>query len=439
MRAKDRLNYLLDNYDFKTVLDYGCGRQTPHRASFERAGKSWCGIDRERNGDVILLGTQQEAYDCLWCCHYFEHERDQDALLGRIHYLLKPGGLLCITVPVMDDFIVGGHVNLFNAGLLMYRLVLNGFDCSAAAVRSDHRDITVIVRKPVEGFELPQLDNDSGDIERIAQYMPEGCRQQRFDGRIEYLNWGESVNSNRKEIYLVGSGPSAQGVKIPPGAKVACVNGSYACIEQLPDYYMVGELKAAEAYAGFVTQLIDEGRTVYMRPGAVQRYFEQPGATKVAKNYLNQRVVRPIDFSFGPDKLHYLHWDSELPRGSRGRPRAPWMSSGVLMLWVLCEKYKPDRIVMVGFDGYPVDANQPSLGGGVDRPAGDIEIEGEYAAAVKALPSRPVRCESWTIEMNLRMAGGIDAISNQYPDTEIHFPTRPHHWQPTWRATYGEK
>ena len=50
--------------------------------------------------------------------------------LGKIRNVVKEGGLVGIVVPPRKPFITDGHVSLWNAGLVVYHLVLAGFDCS---------------------------------------------------------------------------------------------------------------------------------------------------------------------------------------------------------------------------------------------------------------------------------------------------------------------
>jgi hypothetical protein len=115
-----------------------------------------------------------------------EHQRNPGAFLDKVRRDLRPGGWLVVTVPPMKREIVGGHVTLWNAGLLLYQLILAGFDCREAAVRSYAYNVTVITRnRPVQ---LPWLAHDEGDIERLAEFFPNGAHQ-GFNGDIERLNW----------------------------------------------------------------------------------------------------------------------------------------------------------------------------------------------------------------------------------------------------------
>ena len=90
------------------------------------------------------------------------------------------------SVPPLKHQIVGGHVSLWNAGLLLYRLILAGFDCSNAAVKSYGYNISVVVRR--RNIQLPKLIRDSGDIAQLSAYFPKPVNH-GFDGRIDELNW----------------------------------------------------------------------------------------------------------------------------------------------------------------------------------------------------------------------------------------------------------
>ena len=94
--------------------------------------------------------------------------------------------MLAITVPPAMHQIVGGHLSVWNAGLLLYHLILAGFDCRNAHVCQYGYNISVILRKRL--IELPALHYDSGDINRLAQFLPDGLSE-GFNGDIRKLNW----------------------------------------------------------------------------------------------------------------------------------------------------------------------------------------------------------------------------------------------------------
>ena len=65
----------------------------------------------------------------------------------KINSILKEGGVLAITVPPLKNEIVGGHLSLWNSGILLYQLVVAGFDCREAIVKKYGYNISVIVKK----------------------------------------------------------------------------------------------------------------------------------------------------------------------------------------------------------------------------------------------------------------------------------------------------
>lgn len=193
LRGQACLEKLLRDYEFRTVVDYGCGSagREPHRGAFLKAGKLWHGFDLDGwHGFEIGLA------DCLWASHVLEHSHAPIKLLAEWRRAwLRRDGILAVTVPCLKHAIVGGHVNLYNAGLLLYQLVLAGYDCSEASVRTTAGEISVIVRSPGRRVELPELKHDRGDIERLAHLFPPPCRQHGFEGRIDALNWSAPCTS----------------------------------------------------------------------------------------------------------------------------------------------------------------------------------------------------------------------------------------------------
>jgi SAM-dependent methyltransferase len=124
--------------------------------------------------------------DAIWCCHVLEHQRNVGAFLEKCYRDLRLGGWLAITVPPMKPEIVGGHLTLWNAGLLLYNLILAGFDCREASVKTYDYNVSVIVRKS-PAF-IPELKMDFGDIEALAHCFPVPvCNS--FDGNIGSVNW----------------------------------------------------------------------------------------------------------------------------------------------------------------------------------------------------------------------------------------------------------
>lgn len=196
---------VLADYDFETVLDVG-GGAGEHGTVFHAFGKHVTSVDygksvyferRDPRHDVIVGDFNRlelpRRYDLVWCSHVLEHQLDAHHFLGRLHAATAEGGVLAITVPPAKSEIVGGHVSLWNAGLLLYRLVLAGFDCRQARVRRYGYNISVLLEK--RSIELPELAYDCGDLRRLRAFLPAALpfrpnqHDDPFDGELDRLNW----------------------------------------------------------------------------------------------------------------------------------------------------------------------------------------------------------------------------------------------------------
>jgi SAM-dependent methyltransferase len=197
MRLGELALQRLLKFDFITVLDIGSGEGW-HADELRKAGKDVLeiGLVPSERPNYIQIAYEdfnlrrELQFDCIWCCHVLEHQPNVNQFLQKFHNDSKPGALIAITVPPLKHEIVGGHVSLWNAGLLLYNLVLAGFDCREALVRHSEYNITVILRRwPID---LPELRYDAGDIDRLAPFLPAGLKE-GFNGQIEELNWGKEI------------------------------------------------------------------------------------------------------------------------------------------------------------------------------------------------------------------------------------------------------
>jgi SAM-dependent methyltransferase len=192
MLAGRALEYVCDNYAFQTVLDIGAGEGL-HAARFRRLGKTVVELDSSDHwqGPTDIredfVGHRfDEPFDLVWCSHVLEHQTNVGLFLRKIFDTLKPGGVFAITVPPWKMNIVGGHLTIWNAGLLLYNLILAGFDCRDARVLKHEYNISVIGRK--RHAALPRLKMDKGDIELLAPYFPSPMHQD-IDGDFDEINW----------------------------------------------------------------------------------------------------------------------------------------------------------------------------------------------------------------------------------------------------------
>ncbi len=197
MFAEIGLRYLIKNYKFNTVLDIGSG-SGQHAKILRNSGKKVTEIDmgrsiysKRRKDEIFIeanyLDTEfAKGFTAIWICHVLEHQLNVHQFLRKVHNDLKEGGILAITVPPLKNAIVGGHISLWNAGLLLYHLILAGFNCKDVSIKKYGYNITIILQK--ETIKLPQLDYDYGDITKLLEYFPKGLHE-GFNGNITELNW----------------------------------------------------------------------------------------------------------------------------------------------------------------------------------------------------------------------------------------------------------
>lgn len=177
--------------DFHTVLDIGSGKGE-HAHQFERNDRDVTTIDLK--GPATYIRDYMDTilpvdYDCIWASHVLEHQENVGMFLYKCWEDLKEGGILAITVPPAKDAIVGGHLTIWNAGLLLYNLIIAGLDCSQASVKTYGYNISVVVKKKtIQHYPKLNLDRDKGDIEKLAHFFPMEVKQ-GFDGNINEINW----------------------------------------------------------------------------------------------------------------------------------------------------------------------------------------------------------------------------------------------------------
>lgn len=189
---------LLDDHQFDSVLDVGSGAGA-HTNLFSDYGKSVTALDygkakpfQKNESRVQVVITNFEDYqtdtkfDCVWCSHILEHQLNCHSFLTKACFLLKEGGVFAVTVPPLKSAIVGGHLSFWNAGLLLYHLIMAGFDCSNASVLQYGYNISVIVKKKT--LVLPDLCFGGGDILLLEKYFPLPVKE-GFEGNIRKLNW----------------------------------------------------------------------------------------------------------------------------------------------------------------------------------------------------------------------------------------------------------
>lgn len=188
MNAAEALSRCMQLEGVSTVLDIGSGKGV-HADKFRSSGYQVDTVSLKPSATYISDYLELDfplKYDLIWACHVLEHQVNPGLFLEKCYRDLDDDGWLVVTVPPMKPEIVGGHVTLWNAGLLLYHLILAGFDCSDAMVKTYGYNISVIVQK--RPFVMPKLVNDCGDIEKLSQFFPFPA-EHGFHGEIKEINW----------------------------------------------------------------------------------------------------------------------------------------------------------------------------------------------------------------------------------------------------------
>jgi SAM-dependent methyltransferase len=194
MNPREAMDTILKDYSFNTVLDIGCGRGE-HTERFRRHGKTVTPVDIRDDVEGVISGNyldiEFEEHDCIWLSHVLEHQLNVNLFLSKVRKDVKEGGIVCITVPPLKHSVVGGHVSLWNAGVLMYNLVLAGFDCSDIRIKKYGYNISLILN--VHKISVPlDLKMGRGDLEAMEGFFPPFVKQD-FNGDIKEYNWENRV------------------------------------------------------------------------------------------------------------------------------------------------------------------------------------------------------------------------------------------------------
>ncbi len=140
------------------------------------------------DGDFNSIEIHKK-YDLIWTAHVLEHQLNVHQFLEKVVHLIKDDGFIALAVPPRKPFIVSGHINLFNPGLLLYRVILAGVDCSDAKIFQYDGNICLLVK--VKKIKLPNLNYDLGDIEILKEYFPNSPTD-GFNGDFMHCNLTEN-------------------------------------------------------------------------------------------------------------------------------------------------------------------------------------------------------------------------------------------------------
>lgn len=173
----------------KTVADIGSGGGE-HANTFCKQGLDVTCVDygtsiyAERaslQNDIKIIYTDflkwknEIQYDLVWASHILEHQRNVGVFIEKLIAVCKPDGYICITVPFPHRNIWGGHLTLWQPGLLAYNIVMCGIDLSDAQMLYGYREMSIIF-KPKK-VTLPNITFDNGDVTKLQHLFPMGFKE----------------------------------------------------------------------------------------------------------------------------------------------------------------------------------------------------------------------------------------------------------------------
>ncbi|MAG02133.1 hypothetical protein CMI42_02245 [Candidatus Pacearchaeota archaeon] len=202
-RGKKIIDKLL-TLNFDNVLDVGAGEckqseflkshnKEVYTCDYSLGSNSLDEKYYDYTGDFNKL-IFNKKFDCVLCSHILEHQLNVNLFLKKVVSVTKQNGYIVIIVPPRKPFLIGGHVSLWNAGLVLYNLILAGVDCSLECyIKHYDYNIGIIVKNVKNNIENINLTYDGGDITNLlSDFFPSSL--EAFDGMngdILELNWNK--------------------------------------------------------------------------------------------------------------------------------------------------------------------------------------------------------------------------------------------------------
>ena len=198
-KSINRCRYL----EFDSALDIGYGGGWASEALRDLCGRVTA-IDARRDAKEIdgvncIRGHNYIDYqfchkfDLIFASHVLEHQLEPNTFLNKIRKDLSDDGHALITVPPHKEELAGGHVTTWNAGMLVYHLVLAGFDCRQCEILSEGYNVSVLVKNSHNGIDINKLTFSSRDIGAVQKFFPGSIRFGRT-GIVNRFRW----NVNKK-------------------------------------------------------------------------------------------------------------------------------------------------------------------------------------------------------------------------------------------------
>lgn len=201
-------------YDFSSVIDVGAGNLSASLKFLSEGKKTTATVNNPSHYDVMDFDENLKfiedinietysgkgmTYDAVWCAHVVEHTMNPGLAIKSLRNLLNDDGILFLSVPPFKHEVVGGHLSIgWNLGVLMYFLLMSGFDVRNGSFIWHGYNVTAFVRKS-KRINFEGIVGDAGDLDHLKPYFPEELNiKQGFDGLLEKVNWEWAIDPRVK-------------------------------------------------------------------------------------------------------------------------------------------------------------------------------------------------------------------------------------------------
>lgn len=193
----------LSNMSGELLLDVGAG-SLEHSKYFVSKGKKVTAVDfgtstyamdktelskEGGNLDVVSadfnLFDSEVRWDIVWASHILEHQKNSGDFLSKCLRHTKDSGLLVFVVPFPHREIWGGHLSYWTPGVLAYNLVTAGTSMLESSAFESHGEFVIVVRKRSIDLSKLALSFDSGDVDKLSQYLPNCVKE----GSSSFVYW----------------------------------------------------------------------------------------------------------------------------------------------------------------------------------------------------------------------------------------------------------
>ena len=146
----------------------------------------------------------------MFCSHVLEHQRNIGVFLDKLFDIMRDGAILAISVPPLcSHWVTLSHPNWLNAGMLLYHLVMAGFDCREPRVLTYGYNTSVVLRKKSNRLARQSWAHHS----EVLEFLPAELQHQNesFKGAIRSINWTPDLELEVHPLSGLPQRPAAPG------------------------------------------------------------------------------------------------------------------------------------------------------------------------------------------------------------------------------------